>query len=74
VSSWEILQQLKADPTTRPIPIIVWPGAVDDLQEKARWLAERGTATLSKPFQIDDLCETIEAVLAHRVKELKGRE
>ena len=70
VSGWDVLHQLKMDPGTRSIPVIVWSGAIDDLRHKETWLAERSIPTLEKPFEIDDLYETIEAALSHKVQEL----
>jgi DNA-binding response OmpR family regulator len=68
-SGWEILRQLKASPVTRDVPVLVWSGAEDRLREKDAWLAERGILTLSKPFEIDELYEKVEALLASRVPQ-----
>jgi CheY-like chemotaxis protein len=71
VSGWQVLQPLKMDPATRSIPVIVWSGAIDQLGDKERWLAERGIPTLSKPFEIDELYETLEAAMTHKVTQLE---
>jgi twitching motility two-component system response regulator PilH len=74
-SGWAILEQLKRDLATRSIPVIVWSGAVEQLREKAGWLAEQGIPTLEKPFDIDALYATVTTALEHRLPQLEpGRE
>lgn len=63
VTGWQILTQLKADPSTSGIPVIILSGAVGELESRASWLAEHGVPVLAKPFTLDELYETIEAAL-----------
>ena len=59
----EVLEALRTDPATTPIPVIVLTGTRDDeIYEKARKL---GVADyLTKPVQRDKLLQTIDAILA----------
>lgn len=63
-SGWQILQRMKMEPATRDIPVVVWTGALEGLKDKAEWLKEHSIPTLSKPFDIDELFNTIDGVLA----------
>lgn len=64
-SGWKVLQLLKQDVATREIPILVSTGA-PDLAEKESWLHDRGILTVRKPFNIDELCRTVEGLLTRR--------
>lgn len=59
----EVLEALRTDPATAPIPVIVLTATRDDeIYAKARKL---GVADyLTKPVQRDKLLQTIEAILA----------
>jgi CheY-like chemotaxis protein len=63
VTGWQLLEDLKTDPQTRTIPVGVWSGASDHLQDKKDWLAERGIPVLAKPFEIDGLYEILELAM-----------
>ncbi len=66
---WKILELLTLDPDTRTIPVIVCSAAIDDLRSKEDWLNQRGISVLPKPFDIDDLYQSVEARLAGRQSE-----
>lgn len=70
-TGWEILQGLRMDPATRSIPVIVCSGAADQLRNKRAWLAQCGVPTVAKPFDIDELYETVDAVLGQQVEGLQ---
>jgi CheY-like chemotaxis protein len=61
---WEILAELGADPNTRAIPVVVCSAAVQSVQSHAEALSARGVRTLLKPFDIEDLLQTIREALA----------
>lgn len=71
-TGWEVLQQLKANPETRSIPVIIWTGAQEYVEDKEDWLAQRGIQVLLKPFEIDQLYDTIDTALANKVRDLEG--
>ena len=60
---WNICELLKLDPITQAIPIIICSASIGELQEKAPWLAQHGIGTLPKPFDIDDLYESVRVTL-----------
>ena len=60
---WQILQLLTLDPDTLPIPVIVCSAAIDDLQAHQPLLDKYGVRVLPKPFDLDDLLETVAATL-----------
>jgi DNA-binding response OmpR family regulator len=69
-TGWEVLQQLKASPETRSIPVIIWTGAQEYVLDKEEWLAQRGIQILLKPFEIDQLYDTINTALDRKVRDL----
>jgi DNA-binding response OmpR family regulator len=60
---WAIIELLKLDPATTEIPIIACSAALDDLRSKEEWLRQHNILTLPKPFDLDDLYETVEQAL-----------
>lgn len=68
VTGWHVLEDLKLDPETRAIPVVVWSGATAYLQDKEEWLAERGIPILEKPFEIERLYEILELAMQHVMK------
>jgi CheY-like chemotaxis protein len=65
---WQLLEDLKTDPQTCAIPIVVWSGASDRLRDKQAWLMERGIPVLAKPFEIDELYEILELAMNRAMK------
>jgi len=63
-NGWHIIELLKLDPETATIPMVVCSAAIDDLKSKKEWLEERDITTLPKPFDIDDLYQTVERMLS----------
>jgi CheY-like chemotaxis protein len=68
MTGWQILEELKTDPKTCAIPVVVWSGASDQLRDKQAWLAERGIPVLAKPFEIDRLYEILELAMNRTMK------
>lgn len=58
----EVLQRLRANPTTHDIPIIMLT-AKDEVQDKITGLRTGADDYLTKPFDFDELLERIRAVL-----------
>jgi two-component system sensor histidine kinase/response regulator len=56
----EVLRQLKSDPRTEKIPVIVVSAFTDALQPIDRWYA---SDVVSKPFDIDRLIASIDKLL-----------
>ena len=62
VDGWEATRRLKADPTTRDIPVVAFTAHV--LQEDADRAREAGcVAVIAKPFEIDTLLSQIDTLV-----------
>lgn len=59
----KVLQQLKADPDTTRIPIIICSGDAWILHDNQDVLDAHAAAVLIKPFSVDDVYQAVEAVL-----------
>ena len=59
---WSILDLLKLDPKTTPIPVIVCT-ALTINEEKTNWLKKHNIALLLKPFEITDLKNLVDIML-----------
>lgn len=55
----QILEQLRADPQTATIPVVICTADEGFLREHAAELANRGIPCLAKPFEIDDLIAVV---------------
>jgi CheY-like chemotaxis protein len=68
VSGQDVLKQLKMDPVTAEIPVIVYTAAVLEAEEVARTIADDPTLyqrvyLIQKPFELDDLLALVEQVV-----------
>jgi CheY-like chemotaxis protein len=62
---WDVAQQVRADPASRDLPILVCSADVVALNEVADELsATKDVETLVKPFHIDELTAAIDRLLA----------
>jgi CheY-like chemotaxis protein len=62
---WEIAQQVRAHEALAGLPILVCSADSRALTEVGRHLdATNSVATLSKPFNIDDLCGALDGLLS----------
>lgn len=57
----EICQQLKRNPTTKSIPVIMISAASEHILESA--LSYGADLTISKPFDVDNLVQSIKRIL-----------
>jgi CheY-like chemotaxis protein len=61
---WALVQELRDDPATRAIPVLVCSADTGLLQRRAPMLQQLGVATLTKPFALPDLVSRLTALLA----------
>ena len=61
-----VLAQLRRDPATRTIPIILCTADTWYLREQGDRLREQGYALVPKPFDLDALLVTVAAALGHQ--------
>jgi DNA-binding response OmpR family regulator len=64
VGGWDILMEIRADPATGGIPVILYSAHVDFLAQRQGMLRTHRCLILKKPFLLPDLVATIEAALA----------
>lgn len=64
-NEWVFLTMMTMDPRTRDIPVILCTGAVTQAREMEPHLAELGIRVVLKPFNIEDLIESVHAALRH---------
>ncbi len=65
-AGWTLLQMLRMDRRTAPVPIVLCTGAVREVEALQGHLADMGVVVVLKPFNIDLLEDTIAAALASR--------
>ena len=68
VSGQDVLKQLKIDPVTAEIPVIVYTAAVLEAEEVARAIADdpnlyQRVYLIHKPVELDDLLTLVEQVV-----------
>jgi CheY-like chemotaxis protein len=68
VSGQDVLKQLKIDPVTAEIPVIVYTAAVLEAEEVARAIADdpnlyQRVYLIQKPFELDDLLALVGQVV-----------
>lgn len=54
-AGWQVLEQVRLDPHTADVPVLVCSADSRFLRGKARQLRERGCEILEKPFRYDEL-------------------
>jgi CheY-like chemotaxis protein len=65
-SGWHVLRSLKAEPRTRNIPVVLLSEQGDAVRTNDAWLQEHGVEVITKPFDVELLCESVEAALSGR--------
>ncbi len=65
-SGWEVLRELKNNPVTRDIPVIIC-SVLKQEKEKTRTIQMGAAAYISKPFEIRELIEMAEKLIGWKV-------
>ena len=63
MDGWEVYQQIKADDTTRPIPVIVITAKAQNIDKVLGLHIAKVDDYISKPFSPEELIQSIENVL-----------
>jgi diguanylate cyclase (GGDEF)-like protein len=63
LNGYEVCEQLKADPRTRPIPII-FLSSLDQTEDKVKAFTLGGVDYITKPFQFEEVLARVEVHLA----------
>jgi DNA-binding response OmpR family regulator len=66
IDGWDVYQQMKADETTRDIPVIVVTAKAQSIDKVLGLHIAKVDDYISKPFSPQELAESIEKVLARR--------
>jgi CheY-like chemotaxis protein len=64
--AWAVIQELRADPGTTDIPVVVCAAAAWLLDEHRKFLEDNDVLSWSEPFDIAELVRTLNAVLNGR--------
>jgi len=72
VSGQDVLKQLKHDPVTTEIPVIVYTAAVLEAEEVSRLIDSdpthyQGVQVVQKPFELEDLLILVEKLLSKSI-------
>jgi CheY-like chemotaxis protein len=66
-AGWAVLERLRSDPTTCETPVILCSAAAPALERHAaKFSATEALASITKPFDVDHLLETITRLLTAR--------
>ncbi len=68
IDGLEVCRRLKANPKTRPIPVVILIGVEDDKEGRLAYAAG-AVACLSKPFRLNALVAVIEAAIASAARQ-----
>jgi DNA-binding response OmpR family regulator len=60
---WQILEMLRMNRSTASIPIIICTAALKDTQEQEGYLNNQGIRIVYKPFDLDNLLDTVKSTL-----------
>jgi CheY-like chemotaxis protein len=69
---WELLRQLRTEPATASIPVIIWSTDTGQFAEKQEWLDVQHIAILSKPFELGDLYAHLDLLRVDNVRSRMG--
>lgn len=68
MDGWEVYQQLKANETTRHVPVIIVTAKAQSIDKVLGLHIAKVDDYISKPFSPKELVDSVEKVLAGRVK------
>ncbi len=68
-AGWKVLEQVRLDPATTHIPVIVCSADTQFLRWKRRQLREMDCAVLEKPFRLDTLMQHVDALIGDPEKD-----
>lgn len=66
IDGWEVYQQMKADETTREIPVIVVTAKAQNIDKVLGLQIAKVDDYISKPFSPEDLLQSVEKVLERK--------
>lgn len=66
MDGWQVYQQLKADPTTEHIPVVVVTAKAQNIDKVLGLHIAKVDDYISKPFSLQELVDRVEAVLARQ--------
>jgi DNA-binding response OmpR family regulator len=69
MDGWDVYQQMKADESTRDIPVIVVTAKAQSIDKVLGLHIAKVDDYISKPFSPNDLVASVEKVLANASKE-----
>jgi len=72
LSGYQVCEQLKADPSTKSIPVI-FLSAQDDLQDKVKAFDVGGADFIGKPFQVEEVLVRVKNQLALQIANAEIR-
>src|SRR5262245_16292749 len=63
MSGWEVLEVLRLSPATRNIPIVISSADFGALQQRERFLHDKGIEVLYRPFDVEELYALVERIV-----------
>lgn len=72
VDGWQVYQQLKADPATAEIPVIVVTAKAQNIDKVLGLHIAKVDDYISKPFSLQELVDRVDAVLKRREQAAKA--
>jgi hypothetical protein len=66
-AAWDFLTLVHLDPVLRHTPIVACAATCDDLLAREEWLYHHGISLVHKPFDLDELNNTIAKLLGREV-------
>ncbi|HRN51239.1 MAG TPA: response regulator [Anaerolineales bacterium] len=68
MDGWQVYQQLKADPSTEHIPVVVVTAKAQNIDKVLGLHIAKVDDYISKPFSLQELVDRVEAVLARQTQ------
>lgn len=68
MDGWQVYQQLKADPNTEHIPVVVVTAKAQNIDKVLGLHIAKVDDYISKPFSLQELVDRVEEVLKRRVQ------